>query len=288
MKKFELPLILSRSNPRQYKNNFGHVFILAGSAPMLGAAALTALSVMRSGAGLVTLGVPQSLNPAAQKKISNVIMTLPLRETKDHCVSSAAFKRIKEYLRRCNVLALGPGLSRNPSAQKLVLRLIKAIDLPVVIDADGLNNLAGHLRILKKQKAVRILTPHPGEMARLIKVSIACVESDRKKTALRFAKKYNCVVLLKGHRTIVASPDGRVTINGTGNVGMATAGSGDVLTGVVSSFIAQGVETNQAVRSAAYIHGLAGDLAAKDLGKASLIATDLIDYLPQAFKKLSR
>jgi hydroxyethylthiazole kinase-like uncharacterized protein yjeF len=285
-KRMHLPAVLLRHSKNVYKNNFGRVFVLAGSQNMLGAGALTSLSAMRAGAGLVTLGVPQSLNPIAQKKISNVVMTLPLKETSSKTVSLSAFTQIQDFIKRCQALAIGPGLSTHPSTQKLCLRIIKEIDTPMVIDADGLNNIVGHLDILREKNSEKILTPHPGEMARLLNIKPNAVEKNRKTVAINFAKKYQCVVILKGHQSIVASPSGPYFMNSTGNAGMATAGSGDVLTGIIVAFLAQGLKAFEAAKFGVYIHGLAGDLAAKHKTKVGMIATDIIDSLAATFKKL--
>ncbi len=277
-----LPTPLSRKNPNAAKYDFGHVFILAGSPSMLGAAALTTLAAMRAGAGLTTLGIPKSLNLTAQKKISHSVMTHPLAETKNHTLSSEAFAKIKQFYPRCNVIAIGPGLSQNPSTQNLIRKVIATSPQPLVIDADGLNALAEHLDILRKTKTPKILTPHSGEMARLTGLSRSTVENNRAKIALDFSHKFSCVLLLKGYHTIVASPDGKFYTNKTGNIGMATAGSGDVLTGIIAAFLAQGLDVFTAAKYGAYVHGKAGDLAARRLSKTSLIATDLIDDLPRA------
>ena len=281
-----LPAPLSRNNPFVHKNDFGHVLIIAGSAQMIGAGALTALSAMRSGAGLVTLGVAKSLNLVAHKKISNVVMTLPLAETKNQTISIRAFKKIQDFSKRCDAVALGPGMSTDPLTRQCVLKIISKLSKPLVIDADGLNCLEGKLNILTKTNSLKILTPHPGEMARLLKVKRNFIESHRTKVALDFAKKYRCVLLLKGYKTVVASHNGETYVNQTGNAGVATAGSGDVLTGIIAAFIAQGLSSFEAARWGAYIHGRAGDLAAFNKTKISLIAADIIDHLPDAFKSL--
>jgi len=251
---------------------------------MLGAAALTSLAAIRSGAGLVTLGIPQSLNAATQKKISNVIMTWPLKETPEQTLAFAAFKPIKDSYSSYNAIAIGPGLSRNLSTQRLVLKIIETSPLPLIIDADALNALCQHLDILTKSKTTKILTPHPGEMSRLIKQKSKALEENRRDVAGKFAKKYNCVLLLKGAKTIVAAPGKKVYTNTTGNAGMATAGSGDVLTGMIAAFVAQGLSGFEAAKCGAYLHGKAGDLATKSKTKLSMIASDIIDCIPRAIK----
>ncbi|HBR15512.1 MAG TPA: NAD(P)H-hydrate dehydratase [Candidatus Omnitrophica bacterium] len=279
-----LPTPLSRRDIHAHKNDFGHVFILAGSRRMLGAAALSGLAAMRSGAGLVTVGIPQSLNAVLQKKLSPVVMTLPLNETKDQSLSLSAFHRIEKLYDVCTVLALGPGLSAHPETRKLVLKIVATSPLPLVIDADALNALACDLDVLTKSGTVKILTPHPGEMARLTQLTKTHIENNRSQTASEFAKKYHCTVLLKGHRTVVASSRGDLYINKTGNPGMATAGSGDVLTGMIAAFLAQGLSGFEAAKYGAYIHGRAGDLAAGSKTRLCMIASDIIDHIPLAVK----
>lgn len=282
----KLPAPLTRRKPNVYKNEFGHVCVIAGSAKMLGAAALTSLAAMRAGAGLVTAAVPVSLNAAAHKKINNVVMTLPLRETKEQTVSAGAFAQIHRKYDQFDVLAIGPGLSRHPATQRLVLKIIGTSPKPLVIDADALYALAGHAEVLRKTDTLKILTPHLGEMARLINRSKDHIEKNRRQTALEFARKYGCVLLLKGHRTVVASPQGNVYLNTTGNAGMATAGSGDVLTGMIAALLGQGLDGFEAAKFAAYWHGKAGDLAAKSKTRAAMIAPDIIDNIPNALKSL--
>lgn len=280
-----LPAPLSRRKPDAHKYHFGHVLVLAGSPTMLGAAALCALSAMRSGAGLVTVGIPQSLNLILQKKISSVAMTLPLKETTEKTLSVSAYPKIKERSTSFDAIALGPGLSRNKSTQRLILKTIESTGKPLVIDADGLNAVSMNLKVLKKNKGIKVLTPHAGEMARLGNFSKSYIEQNRKKAALNFAKEYGCVLLLKGHRTIVASPAGQIYVNPTGNSGMATAGSGDVLTGMIAAFLAQGLSGFEAAAYGAYLHGKAGDLAAKEKTKIAMIAADIIDNIPRALRQ---
>jgi len=258
------------------------VLFLAGSRNMLGASALCGLAAMRGGAGLATLAVPKSLNGILQKKISPVIMTLPLDETKAQTFSVSAFSAVKKTAQKYQALGIGPGLTRNPATQRLVYKLVEKIPLPMLIDADALNALSENPKPLNRSAAARIITPHPGEFSRLTKKSVKTIEQDRKGLALAFAKQHNCIVVLKGPQTVVASPKGKTYINKTGNAGMATAGSGDVLTGILTAFLGQGIEAFKAAKAGVYLHGLAGDLAAKAKGKASMIATDIIDQIPRA------
>ncbi len=279
-----LPTPLSRRNPQAYKNQFGHVLILAGSPHMLGAAALSGLAAMRAGAGLVTLGIPTGLNLIIQKKISPVLMTLPLAQTRQGTISLSAHRQCERLWKNFQSVAIGPGLSSDNETAQFIRMIIVSCPLPLVVDADGLNALSKDINILKKNTTTKILTPHPGEMARLMGLSKAVIEKNRVKAAKQFAKEHRVVLLLKGHRTIVASPEGEVYQNKTGNAGMATAGSGDVLTGMIAAFLAQGLSAFEAAKFGAHLHGKAGDLAAKDKTKLAMIATDIIDCIPRAIR----
>lgn len=283
-----LPTPLLRQKINAYKNVFGHALILAGSPRMLGASALCGLSAMRAGAGLVTLGVPKSLNLTLQRKISSVLMTLPLPETLQQTFSVRAWVGIKNEIQTFSAVAIGPGITCNARTQMFVSAVLADCPLPLVIDADALNALAlTKLDILLNSKAPKILTPHTGEFRRLLHKKEIPDENNSKnrcRVAKNFAKRYQCVLVLKGHRTVVADPSGACYINTTGNSGMATAGSGDVLTGILTAFLAQGISPFEAAKLGVYIHGRAGDIAAKTIGKSSLIASDIIDFLPMAMK----
>jgi len=279
-----LPTQLLLRRPDAHKGDFGHIFVLAGSARFSGAAVLSGEAAIRSGAGLVTLGIPKSLNSAIIKIKPKEVMTLPLPETSDGSLSSGGYKKIKDFVKNADVLVVGPGLTQNKSTQVLTRKVISKIDKPMVIDADGLNALAGHLDLLR---VTRILTPHPGEMARLLGVSIKKVQDNRIYITRKFAKDYKVTLVLKGHDTIVADFNGNLYINKTGNPGMATAGSGDVLTGMIAAFLAQGLKAFDASKCAVYLHGLAGDLAAKEKTQLGMIASDIIDKIPEAVKKCS-
>jgi hydroxyethylthiazole kinase-like uncharacterized protein yjeF len=275
-----------KKRPRNsYKGNFGHVFILAGSRGLTGAAALCSNAVLRSGAGLVTLGIPVSLNSVMSKKLTEV-MTFSLAETKEITLSLKAEKEILKKIKASDVVVLGPGLSQYPETQKLINRLILKIDKPMVIDADALNAISKNVNILKKIKPKYVVTPHPGEMSRLINKSVKYVKNNRFLIAKKFSHDYNAVVVLKGAGTIVAEPGGKNYINTTGNPGMATAGSGDVLTGIIAGFLSQGLKMFDASIIGVYVHGLAGDFAAKDKGEAGLIAGDILENIPYAIKTM--
>ena len=294
-----LPAPLSRSNPRASKKDFGHLLIIAGSPAMLGAAALASLAAMKSGAGLVTVAVPQGSNLTLQQKISHVVMTQPVAQTRAGTFSFKAYAQLKKIWERFDAIAIGPGIGRTSAVGQLARAVIMHCPKPLVIDADALFALAGHVNILLKAQGARVLTPHAGEMFRLINrdVSQFCStnlqikigrrpylsQADRLKIARGFAREYNCVVLLKGHRTVVASPQAKTYINHTGNVGMASAGSGDVLTGMITAFLGQGMSPFDAAKYGAYYHGRAGDFAARKKSKVSMIASDIIEQIPYVF-----
>ena len=279
-----LPAPLSRVNPRLSKRDFGSLLIIAGSPSMLGAAALSSLAAIRCGAGLVTAAVPRDLNLTLQRKISNCVMTKPLAQGKSGAFSLKAFDQIRKIWDQFDAMAIGPGLGRGLSTQRFAREIILHCPKPLVIDADALFALTGHAELLLKAKGLRILTPHSGEMSRLTGLSVSKIEAARTQTASDFSRRYNCVLLLKGPRSVVASAAGKVYINRTGNVGMATAGSGDVLTGMITAFLGQGMSPFDAAKYGAFYHGKAGDLVAQARGRLGMIASDMIDYLSKVLK----
>lgn len=284
-----LPTQLLHRRTAAHKGDFGDIFILAGCAQFSGAALLCSAAAMRAGAGMVTLGLPCGLiNAVIKLKLPEVILE-PLAETRQLTLSIRAYSRIKALLKRKDVLIIGPGLSQNSSTQNLIRRLIKTIDKPAVIDADGLNALCGNLRLLieNKKRLEIVLTPHPGEMSRLLGKSIKEIQSNREVVANKLAVDYKTTVVLKGRHTVVVDDRGNSYVNRTGNPGMATAGSGDVLSGMIGAFLGQGLTGFQAAKYAAYLHGLAGDLAAKEKTKIGLIASDIIDKIPEAIRRSS-
>ena len=285
-----LPTQLLRRRPESNKGDYGHIFILAGSMNYSGAAVLCAQAAMRSGAGSVRLGIPKGINNAIIKIKPEEVMTLTLPQTKSGSLSGKAFDKIRFFVKKFDILVIGPGLSQDKTTQALTRRIISAIDKPMVIDADGLNALAGHLNVLRKPKARNrnlILTPHPGEMARLLGITVNIVQKNRKDIARKFSRSHKLTLVLKGHNTIVSDAKGKIYINKTGNPGMSSAGSGDVLTGMISAFLGQGLDSFSSAKYAVYLHGLAGDLAAKEKTQISLIASDIIAKIPQAIKKSS-
>jgi len=273
---------LKRRKRDSSKGDYGHVFILAGARGLTGAAALCANACLRAGAGLATLGIPVSLNSIMEIKLTEVI-TCPLAGTREGTLSLKAKKEILERANDHDVTILGPGLSRNLETQRLIKELIPSIKKIMVIDADALNAIAGDVSILRTTKRKCIVTPHPGEMSRLIKKGLNYIQKNRLGVAKKFSNNYNTVVILKGADTIVTDGN-RDYINKTGNPGMASAGSGDVLTGVIGGFLAQGLKVFDAARLGVYVHGLAGDLAAEEKGEVSLIASDILEKLPEAIK----
>jgi NAD(P)H-hydrate epimerase len=275
---------LARRKVDAHKGDFGHVLVLAGSPGFTGAAYLCSQAAILSGAGLVTLGIPRSLNPIMAVKLTEV-MTRPLAETERATLSPQAETEILSFLSLADVLALGPGISQNPQTRILVHNLIAKVNQPIVLDADGINAFKGCVNLLKKNKGQIIITPHPGEMARLMGLEVSEIQKKRKEIAKSFAKDYNMVCVLKGHHTVVASAKGEIYINNTGNPGMASGGCGDILTGMIAAFLGQRVEAFKAAKLAVYLHGLAGDLAAKEKGEVSLIASDVLEKLPEAIKK---
>ena len=275
-----------RREPSAHKGRFGHVLVLAGSTGFAGAACMTAQAALRSGAGLVTLGVPASLLPIAAAKLT-ACMTRPCREVPGGAFALGALPDIVAFAERCTVVALGPGIGRHRSTEKLVQALVRRLDRPLVLDADGLNAFEGQAALLDGAPAPRVLTPHPGEMARLIGLSTREIQASRAEVAKQFAKKHSLVVALKGHRTVVTDGD-RLYENQTGNPGLASGGTGDVFTGMVAGLLAQGLEPFAATCLAVYLHGLAADLAVTETGEQALVATDLLTHLGGAFLAASR
>jgi len=269
-----------------HKGDYGRILIVAGSPGMAGAACLAASAAMRAGSGLVTVAVPRSLNPILEVKLTEA-MTLPLPETAGGTLGKEAGEAILRVADRFDIAVIGPGLSRHPETVRMVRMLAANLPAPMLIDADGINALAEDVSILKKITSQVILTPHPGEMARLLKRDTAAILSDRLAAAGGFARDYGITLVLKGALTVVATAEGGTSINASGNPGMASGGSGDVLSGVIASFWGQGMSPADAARAGVFIHGDAGDRAALRLGERALIATDIIERLPAAIESLA-
>ena len=282
----ELDMSLLDPRPAQsHKGDYGHLFVLAGSPGKTGAASMVCSGAMRIGAGLVTLGIPAGLNPILEAKLTEA-MTAPLPDAGSGYLTADAMERIYQLLEGKTALALGPGISTDAPVQEVIVKLIPETTLPLVIDADGITALLSRLEILKQCKGSVILTPHPGEMARLAGITTQEVQTDRIGVAKSCAASYNAIVVLKGNRTVIATPDQEVYINPTGNPGMASGGTGDVLTGMIGGLLAQGLPPLEATKWGVYVHGLAGDMAAQAIGEIPLIASDIIDYLPDALAEV--
>ncbi|MDO8357529.1 MAG: NAD(P)H-hydrate dehydratase [Nitrospirota bacterium] len=268
-----------------HKGTFGHAGIIAGSVGKTGAAALAAQAALRIGSGLVTVATPSSVSDVLEAKLLEA-MTLPLPETKARTLARSGLDRVAAFIQARTAIAIGPGLSTHPETVELVQSLMKYLDRPSVLDADALNALTGRVSLLTECQTPPILTPHPGEMARLeVDATTQSVNADRIGTARRFARERGVFVVLKGARTVIARPDGLVAICPTGNPGMATAGTGDVLTGMIVGLLAQGVPAWDAACAATYFHGSAGDMAAQQLGQAGMLASDLIAQIPYALQR---
>lgn len=277
------PARLPKRRPDSHKGTYGRVLIVAGSVGMAGAAALAAEGALRAGAGLVHLCSPNAIvDPLAARLVCAVLHPMP--STRDGTIAFKALKDILDLSVDAQVAAVGPGLRLDPQTVMLLHKLLPSLSVPVVLDADGLNAAARNPRMLKSVLTPTVLTPHPGELARLLKTSTADIQRRREAAAVEAALAFKAVVVLKGHRTIVT--DGaRVYVNRTGNPGMATGGAGDVLTGVIAALIGQGMRAFDAACLGARVHGAAGDLAAREIGQTGLIATDIVDHLPAAFRK---
>jgi len=270
-----------------HKGGRGHLFILAGSVGKTGAAALTSLAALRAGAGLVTLGIPGSLNAIVEEKLTEA-MTFPLPETASGSISLQAEKEIRRILRGKTAVAVGPGLSTDPETAALVRRVAASCPLPMVIDADGLNALAGDPASLTHCRGKAILTPHPGEMARLTGLTSARIQTDRVGATTDFIGRHGTILVLKGARTLIGEPNGKVYVNPTGNPALASGGSGDVLTGLIGGFLARGWPMIKAGMAGAYLHGLAADLLAQRQGQVGVLAGELLHVLPSLMASLGR
>lgn len=273
--------------PKRYsdsnKGSYGKLLLLTGSTGMTGAGCLAGRAALRTGLGLLYLAVPASVVNIYDSNLIESI-TLPLEDGNLGYLTRECIEELKSYIDDMDVIALGPGLSTKGDVQDIVYSIIENAKVPLVIDADGINVLSENIEILTKCKVPIVLTPHPGEMARLLNISVDEVQENRIDIACDFSKRWNVVLVLKGSKTIVATPDGRVFINTTGNSGMATGGTGDVLAGIIASFICQGVEPYKSAILSVYFHGLCGDNIAKTRGEHGIIASDLIEEIPYIIK----
>ncbi|MBW1916457.1 MAG: NAD(P)H-hydrate dehydratase [Deltaproteobacteria bacterium] len=270
-----------------HKGTYGHLLVIAGSEGKTGAATLTALAGLRVGAGLVTAGVPASLNDILEVKLTEA-MTLPLPEASGaRALGTAALAPLEAFWAGKSAIALGPGLGTHPETAQLVRDLVRRSPVPMVIDADGLNALADELTCLEAASAPIILTPHPGEMSRLVGITTKDIQSQRLEQAQELSRRYNVIVVLKGAQTVVAAPDGRLSLNPTGNPALASGGTGDVLTGMIGGFLAQKLAAFDAARLGVYLHGLAADQWANLQGECGLLAGELLDELPEVIKEFA-
>jgi len=269
------------------KGNYGNVLCLCGSLGMAGAAYLAAMGALRCGAGIVTLGVPQSVYLPIASKL-NECLVYPLAATPAGSFAYSNLEAIQEMAKKTSVMLLGCGLSLNEETKSLVRDIVGSLSCPIILDADGINAFEGHIDLLRTSKAELILTPHPGEMSRLCGKPIAEIQRNRLDTAREFAKEYGVTLVLKGANTVVAAKDGRAFINPTGNPGMAKGGSGDILAGMTAALTAQGIEPVKAACCAVFIHGLAGDLCAEKLSQYGMLPSDMLMEIPQIFRDMSR
>ena len=269
------------------KGSYGHVLVIGGSLGKAGAAAMAGMAALRSGAGLATVATPRSVLPTVAGFAAE-LMTEPLQETDAGTISLAApeYGRLDAIVKGKTVIALGPGISRHSDTVEFTRAIVDKYAVPTVVDADGLNAFEGAAQCLSGAARPLVITPHPGEMARLTGLSVKQIQADRVPTARAFAAAHHCTVVLKGYRTAIVPPDGHAYINPTGNPGMATGGTGDVLTGMIAGFLAQHPQdVTRATAAAVYLHGLAGDVAREALGEQCLIATDLLKFLPEAIRR---
>ncbi|PYV50671.1 MAG: bifunctional ADP-dependent NAD(P)H-hydrate dehydratase/NAD(P)H-hydrate epimerase [Acidobacteria bacterium] len=293
----EIALLLGPRPRDSNKGMYGHVLVVGGSLGKTGAAVMAGFSALRTGAGLVTVASPQSTLPVIAS-FHPELMTEPLSETEIASISKVALEEFERIAEKKTVLAIGPGISRHPSTEEFVRSVIEKSQVPTVLDADGLNAFEGRASDLNRRNRrgdtenaekvpALVLTPHPGEMARLTGLGVAAIQRDRINVARSFAREHEVIVVLKGDRTAIAKPDGEVWVSTTGNPGMATGGTGDILTGIVAGMLAQNTKRDfLAVLAAVHLHGLTGDVAEEAIGEHSLVATDLIRALPEAFRRV--
>jgi len=283
----DVRLRLPRRERTAHKYGVGKIFVIAGSRGFTGAAALTAQAALRAGAGAVVLGTPESVYPILAKKLSEAIV-IPLPATQAGSLSPDGLEVIEERIKWADVTVIGPGLSQNRETMKLVIKIVSDIRGKILLDADGLNAVASAgIRVLKKSKSEITITPHVGEFSRLSKIASADVEAQRIDHARGFSRDTRTTLVLKGAPTVTADAAGTAILNSTGNPGMATVGSGDVLSGIIAALWAQGMGQTQAAATGVWIHGKSGDLAADALGERSIVAQDLIDSLPHALQSVA-
>lgn len=279
--------ILKPRSQDTHKGTYGHLFILAGSPGKTGAATLAAQGALRAGTGLVTVGIPRSLNPIMAQKLTEA-MTEPLPETESGTFGEKSIEATLKITTssRKTALAVGPGISTTQDTAEFLYETLKNSPVPIVVDADGITLIARNLQMLKELKAPIVLTPHPGEMSRLIGKTGEDVQKNRIGVARDFSSMYNVYTVLKGARTVISTPDSRVFINPTGNPGMASGGMGDILTGIIGGFLAQGYSPEDACVLGVFCHGLSGDFVARKKGEAGIIAGDVANSLPETLREI--
>jgi NAD(P)H-hydrate epimerase len=270
-----------------HKGVFGHVLILAGSRGFTGAAKLACEGAMRSGVGLVTVGVPRPLGDLMAASLVEA-MSFVLPATEAETLAQDALEPALEFAGSKQAVVLGPGISQHPETRRFTLAFVKRCPVPMVIDADGLNNLSTDLGAVAPSPAPRVLTPHPGEMARLTGHTATEIQKDRENAARDLAARLGCVMVLKGHRTVIADPSGEVFVNPTGNAGLAKGGAGDVLSGLIGGLVAQGMTGMHAALLGVYLHGLAGDLAAAVKTQRGMVASDVVSSIPAAWRAIEK
>ena len=278
--------LLPPRGPTAHKRDLGHLLVVAGAEGTLGAALLTTKAALRSGAGLVTLAVAEQLAPFADTR-SLESMTLGLPAVSGGRIGADAVGPVLEACAACDALAMGPGTGADGETGEALREIALRAGIPLVLDADGINAFAGRGRELRERSISTILTPHPGELGRLLGRDVPRTASDRLEAVLAAAQTTGAVVILKGHQTLIADPKGRIALNPTGNPGMATGGTGDVLTGVAGAMLARGLDPFDVACLAAFVHGSAGDLALEEAGEEGLVAGDLVAHLSRAFRDLS-
>ena len=278
---------LNERPPDAHKGTFGHVYVLAGSAGFSGAAKLAGMGAARAGAGLVTIGTPAPLADVLAASLLE-LMTHALPSTPESSLSALAVHDALTFAATKDAVVLGPGLSQHPETRQFVQLFVQECPTPTVVDADGLNALQGTAALVAQRSAATVLTPHPGEMARLTGLSTHAVQTDRAAAAETFAQDNACILVLKGHNTVVAGPSGEVFTNPTGNAGMATGGTGDILSGIIGGLLAQGVDALDAAIIGVYVHGLAGDVSAAAMTQRAMLAGDLLDFLPEAWHLVTK
>ncbi len=273
--------------PDGNKGTFGQVLVIAGARGFSGAAAMAAQATLKVGAGLVRLAAPRGIIDALEAKLLEVVK-IPLEQTAAETISPAALKTLRPILKTSEAIVIGPGITTHPETAQFVSDILPKTSAPLIIDADAINIIAQDRSLLKKIKVPFILTPHPGELARLIDMTPRAINRQRVDLAMEYAKKFGCVMVLKGAPTVIADPAGKTFVNPTGNSGLASAGSGDVLVGMIAGFLGQAQSPINAAVTAVFLHGLCADLAMKESNEYSVTASDLIDMTPGAINYLLR